>query len=306
MTDHTPRGRAHEPMTGTGMATTVTTRRRRWVLPTGVAAAGALVLALAGCQSAAGPQDGPSAPPSASPTVTASPTPTPTTSATDLSDPTSEACVYARGVLVGMIQEQWQPVVDLFTGPEDLRFQQLEASVVGVFSLEVLQAAELPEVAGTWQCLGAEGAIYDAAVDDLIDANLKDYYLEDYFPPVQRAVDALVASAETTTTAAPSPASQPEGLRETFDAMLAAMAADGEPGLVSFLANPSDGDLWGIASWAWTNPQCQDDAAPAEGAEGSCSATFTKDGAPLENIFTFTMSDGTWRLTDSWVWDENG
>lgn len=107
--------------------------------------------------------------------------------------------------------------------------------------------------------------------------------------------------------AEPSPASGPGDdvamdLVTTFNAMIVAMAADGEAGLRPFLEYSDSGDLWGISNWTWAPGECFE----GEPGESGCVGTFEKDGATLETVFLFDQIDGQWLLTDSWVDGEGG
>lgn len=101
----------------------------------------------------------------------------------------------------------------------------------------------------------------------------------------------------------PEPDESPDGgtldLAATFDSMLAAMAEHGEDGLLPFLKDPSDGDLWGISDHDWSDPQCSENVDEPSG----CTARFEKDGASLENVFMFELVDDVWLLTESYVWE---
>lgn len=113
------------------------------------------------------------------------------------------------------------------------------------------------------------------------------------------------ASPPATSPASPLPREEPElpeqapaTLLETFEAMLAAVDRDGESGLAPYLADPSQGDLWGISDHQWSRPECSENT---DGPSG-CVAWFDNDGPLIENIFIFEHRRGVWLLTDSYVW----
>jgi hypothetical protein len=91
-------------------------------------------------------------------------------------------------------------------------------------------------------------------------------------------------------------------LEATFNAMIIAIAADGEAGLTPFLADPEAGDLWGISDWTWAPGECFEGAP----GESGCVGTFVKNGTAIENVFLFDQVDGVWLLTDSWADGEGG
>lgn len=146
------------------------------------------------------------------------------------------------------------------------------------------------------------------------DGNLPDYD-ERAFVSVDAGSSILSTtppdtSAESTPTSAPTAPPSPtiipgdrndDGLElsAVFDDLLEAMRREGETGLLSYLADPSSGDLWGISNHTWLDPEC------SEGLDGSggCVAFFEKDGMLVENVFVFEQTRGTWYLTDSYVWN---
>lgn len=90
---------------------------------------------------------------------------------------------------------------------------------------------------------------------------------------------------------------QEQSLEQTFSAMLEAIAADGEEGLLPFLVNPEAGDLWYLSDWDWERGPCSE-GGPGESA---CVGYFVKDGEKIENIFGFEDVNGQWLLLESWV-----